>query len=510
MAGLNNEPGQIKIGLIGNMKSPNFHYRVLIFFLLLPLFFINVKDSHDWGDDFAQYLIQAKNIIEGKPQTANGLIYHPDDKKYAIEAYPVGMPLIMTPVYFFYELNIFPYNLLITCFLFFSGILFFEFLRRRISLFTALLLTLIYCYNFHILDLKKNILSEIPFTFMLLLFLNLIDSKIIKGKYSWAITGIILCITVSIRLAGIAVLLGYLAYEISFILKRKNKSEKISSIRSLTISIITASILYFFLNEIIFKVHSIKLAGFYSETLMSLGLQVKTNLSAYYHSLNYLFPFFGTYLPSFWILIPIAGWILHFYKIHSLSDFILGAYVLLLLLYPYSHSTIRFTLPVFPLLLYYMFVFLRSIFHPVRLKRPFQIALNGIFLILFVSEISPARGIINQQKSIEDGPQQANAKELFSWLKNTDSDIVIVFCKARAMSLYSEHEVLYPSQQQNEQETFIQFHRNKKLFIVVSKSEPGNEVYDQKMIDYISHFSSYYEKKWENDGFVVYNQLPVQ
>ena len=41
--------------------------------LLLPLFYINVKDSHDWGDDFAQYFIQARNILEGRPQTDNGL-----------------------------------------------------------------------------------------------------------------------------------------------------------------------------------------------------------------------------------------------------------------------------------------------------------------------------------------------------------------------------------------------------------------------------------------------------
>ena len=41
-------------------------YFAALFILLLPLFYINVKSTHDWGDDFAQYINEAKNIGEHK------------------------------------------------------------------------------------------------------------------------------------------------------------------------------------------------------------------------------------------------------------------------------------------------------------------------------------------------------------------------------------------------------------------------------------------------------------
>ena len=52
----------------------NFSYLILIL-LLLPVFFINVTDSHDWGGDFAQYISQAKNIVEGNPHYETGYIF---------------------------------------------------------------------------------------------------------------------------------------------------------------------------------------------------------------------------------------------------------------------------------------------------------------------------------------------------------------------------------------------------------------------------------------------------
>ena len=119
-----------------------FRYRIITAILLLPLFFINVKDSHDWGDDFAQYLLQARNIVDGRPQTDNGLLVNIKDPVYAIEAYPVGFPLLISPIYNFSKLSIFPYCILISLILFICGILCFEFFRKRTGEFTSLILTL--------------------------------------------------------------------------------------------------------------------------------------------------------------------------------------------------------------------------------------------------------------------------------------------------------------------------------------------------------------------------------
>src|SRR5690242_710038 len=74
-------------------------FRSLLFLFIVPLLFINIKSSHDWGDDFAQYLIQARNIVEHRPQTENNLILDEQNGAFAVKAYPVGFPLLLAPIY---------------------------------------------------------------------------------------------------------------------------------------------------------------------------------------------------------------------------------------------------------------------------------------------------------------------------------------------------------------------------------------------------------------------------
>ncbi len=61
---------------------------------LLPLLFFNIKNSHDWGDDFAQYLIEAKNISQGLPLGHSGFVENPN---YILgpNCYPPVFPLII-------------------------------------------------------------------------------------------------------------------------------------------------------------------------------------------------------------------------------------------------------------------------------------------------------------------------------------------------------------------------------------------------------------------------------
>ena len=175
-------------------------YRILIAILLVPLFFINVKDTHDWGDDFAQYLIQARNIVEGRPQTDNGLLVNEKDPVYAIEAYPIGLPLLLAPIYYFFNLSIKPYTIFFSTILFLTGLFCFELFRKRTTLLASIIITLLFCFNITTIDLKKQILSEIPFTCFLIFLLLWPQLSYYRKKYSWIITGLLLAYLVSIRL----------------------------------------------------------------------------------------------------------------------------------------------------------------------------------------------------------------------------------------------------------------------------------------------------------------------
>ncbi|HEX9840278.1 MAG TPA: hypothetical protein VGA72_13080, partial [Anaerolineales bacterium] len=58
--------------------------------------------GHEWGDDFASYIMQAKSILNGKTQEFvehNAFTIFQSSSQIGPVAYPWGYPLILTPVY---------------------------------------------------------------------------------------------------------------------------------------------------------------------------------------------------------------------------------------------------------------------------------------------------------------------------------------------------------------------------------------------------------------------------
>lgn len=468
--------------------------------LLVPLFFINVKDSHDWGDDFAQYLIQARNIVEGKAQTDNGLLFSKEDPAYAIEAYPVGFPLIITPVYIFFKLNILPYCVLFSFILFAAGIFSFEFFRKRTNNIIAILITLLFCYNVHTLELKKQILSEISFTSLLLFIFLWFESNFYRKDKSWIITGILLAFLISIRLAGLALIAAYLIYSLNN-LRLRNDSE---NIKKKLYSLLTALLAFFLFNGILFPIKAGGLFSFYYDAFSSHELQFTNNVNFYYIVSEYLFPFHGSWIPSPWIFLPLIGWLIRLIKKPSICEYFFPLYLLLIIFYPYSNAGLRFLIPVLPFLVFYTAYFINVIFQRLG-ENSFWIS-AVILTIPLTSYYRPIHAAIKSRANIEDGPQLKVAVELFNFIKTTPKESAIVFCKARAMTLYSGHPALYTAKNQSDEDTFEQFHRYDKLYLVIAKVTPDNEIYDPKLLNYISIYKDQYEHIWANERFNVYKQ----
>ncbi|MCK5338558.1 MAG: hypothetical protein KAJ50_07095, partial [Bacteroidales bacterium] len=158
--------------------------------MMLPLFFINVRSSHDWGGDFAMYIMQAENIVNGVSQSETAYIYEPDNPVLGPPAYPIGFPLLLSPVYALAGNSVFAFTLWITAFLMGIGMIMAVFLRRYFSDLIVFFLVMIVIYNPWTLSMKLEIMSEFPFTFLLLLCLFLFE-KYGKGPF-WM--GIIIAI----------------------------------------------------------------------------------------------------------------------------------------------------------------------------------------------------------------------------------------------------------------------------------------------------------------------------
>lgn len=478
-------------------------FSIGVLLLLIPLFFLNVKDSHDWGDDFAQYLIQARNIVEGRQQTDNGLIMNSENNVYAIKAYPVGLPLILAPIYYFFGLSIFPYDLLITAFLVFAGFFCYKFLSAKINHSSALLITLLFCYNPLLLEIKKSILSEIPFTAVLLILLVWTEHPFYRKKYSWLITGLILCALVSLRLAGLTVIIAYTLFEWNAIRLNLKNNERNSHYKKLGYSLFLAISLFYSVNELFFRIDVPGLLKFYLTSFSSLSFKGAENISDYYTQLKFVFPFFGTSIPSFWIFAAFAGWLISFIKSPSLSEFIFPVYSLLIIFYPYSDAGLRFIIPILPLLIFYAIIFLYNLIS--KSKYHFLI-LNILIVFLLCGYIRPVSRIISSQYTVEDGPQKNTSQELFSYIKRTPQNTSIVFCRARAMSLYSGRPSQYPGKNQTDEEIHAILFKQNPLYIVLPKVNGQNEIIDARMEKYIEKNIILYTMEWENDAFKIYKQ----
>jgi len=54
--------------------------------------------SHGWGDDWAQYVLHARNIVTGAPYGDTGYLFNPEAPYVGPPEYPPGLPLLLAPV----------------------------------------------------------------------------------------------------------------------------------------------------------------------------------------------------------------------------------------------------------------------------------------------------------------------------------------------------------------------------------------------------------------------------
>src|SRR5687767_8522476 len=172
---------------------------------LLPLLFFNIKNTHDWGDDFAQYLIEAKNIQQGDPLGQSGYVENPN---YILgpNCYPPGFPLFIAATSF----DIVKLNVLMSFFLLCIGYFSFLLFNKWFHFPPALVLSLVIVYNPLCLSFKNEVLSDLPFVAMLLLFFVLYLSD---NKKTWMLIlcGLVLAFAVNTRYVGWVLLLALVA-----------------------------------------------------------------------------------------------------------------------------------------------------------------------------------------------------------------------------------------------------------------------------------------------------------
>jgi len=425
---------------------------IFIFLIILYIFFaVNILTfGHNWGDDFASYIMQAESLISGSPHEfyeKNSFTINNSDTVLGPIVYPWGYPIILSIFLFLFNINLLA--LKIPNFIFFVLFLltFYKLLSQRLSQTEKLLLISIITFNPHFLLFHDNILSDIPFLFFSTISIYFIDRTIRKNflfSSPWLnsiFLGFLIFFSTFIRTIGIVLLFTYFVCQFYLVARNKKWTKNIK--KELIPFLMPYLIFAFFwiISSLIFPSGESSYRLTYNSSLINLLDVIRGNFNYYFNLLSDFFSgipvrstFYG-FLLAFFVL----GIIYRFTKDY-LFVFFSVIYIGILTIWP-AQQGLRFIFPIIPFFIYFSFQGMKQTISNINtIKLKVGVRFNYIFwiiiLMVFLGKSSSFFiANLNAGRSIE-GPFDKFSMETYNFIKEqTSEDSIIVFHKPRIMRM---------------------------------------------------------------------------
>ncbi len=464
---------------------------LIIVGLLLPLFFINIKSSHDWGDDFAQYIHQAQNLLEGVSQNETGYVFNPNEF-IGPQAYPVGFPLLLAPVIAACGINYTALTLYMSLFFvaaFFVGFLYF---RKYFSFVVSSAIIFIIAYNPIMLGFKTEVLSDMPFLFFVMTILLLQTKK--QTIPLIILTALLAGFTMQIRTVGVTLVASILIYQLYNLYK--NNTNRKQSLANLVLFLVPTLLIYFGI-KLAIPAESNYINPFEYRSIL---IDAINNFS--YHQLSFQLFFSGYKLDDYYFILTITSacltcltiiGLLWDIKLNNLKlPFIfMCVYGIAISVFKYNNTGLRFVLPCLFILFYFCTLGLKQILTPLITNKNW-LPLFFVLVISFSYHQAWAT-IYADNKKIQDGPEKPEALAFFNFIKeNTLPTDLISFDKPRVLSLYTQRPSIYLNPKLYRYELTKEFMKYKVTYWAVCSSiysnnhfliENDTTIYDKKVFD---------------------------
>ena len=208
--------------LIPNTPSPlssDIRKKRLLLFLITAcsgvLILFCIDAGHDWGDDFALYIAETKAILGGSLSE----LYHTN--RLAMEQsfwhlgpylYPIGFPLLLTPLYLVFGVNFVAFKVYCGLFLIGSVWLLDRLFKADFHApWVSLILLAMVAFNYHFVSHANYVLSDLPYVWFSLLCLWLIRKE--RSVAGQVLLGGLIFFSYLIRDIGIVLLPTLLAFQ---------------------------------------------------------------------------------------------------------------------------------------------------------------------------------------------------------------------------------------------------------------------------------------------------------
>jgi hypothetical protein len=442
---------------------------------------LTLRPGHAWGDDFAMYILHARNIAEHRPFATTGYIYNPFLPVVGPRSYPPVFPFLLAPAYKLFGLNYIVFKIELVGFLLLflatAARLLLKYLPPMLGILTLALLGLSPYFS----ELTNYVGSDLPFAFFFLFTFFLVPSSDENSHNGpWSIfrvflLGFFVYATVSTRTIGI-VWLPVLVLHDLFSRRR---------VRLATAAVVGISVALLFIQSRVFPGPS----SYLDQLTWNLGY-IPANLKIYAVSLQH-FWFVGIFwidkpLLVLFLLAVLLGFIGRLRKGIGLPEIVTGVYLVALILWPPADAP-RYLIPILPLLALYAAIGLHaaagrmpSPVHALALVVP--VALIGCY----VSEY--ARIPRNAIRGVED----PSAQEVFRFIREgTPQEAVVVFRKPRALSLYTGHRASAYHEPASPAELWSYFRDIGATHLVVCLTMPAGvrDPSDAEYVEYLRKFA---------------------
>lgn len=427
-----------------------------------------LTNGHDWGADFASYIMQAKSITEGSPRAfieSNRFTIEQSSGPMGPIAYPWGYSVLLAPIYALFGLNLLALkSVAVICFLLFLMVFWFVF-RKNHSPSWFLLLVSLFAFNPNMLEFTNSIMADLPFLLVSTIGIWIIQEIVVQDRQIFSpltdliFIGIVITIAFLLRTNGVLLLVTLgLSQAISAHQKKSGKQKSLLSygansnqermaypkrisIKHLIVKF--TPYIIFFCSVTIWRLFLPEGGNSHISFLKNVSAEwIKTNL---FHYLEVSFDFFhGVPFPYLIIgaSIPlaVAGALRRFRSEYTTIIYIMLT-LLLYIIWPYK-AGIRFLFPIFPFYVSFAFSSLEAFGDGTnQIDKAIRKVLSYLPIIIIIllflkTNLLVVNNRLTRDGAITSGPFSLLSQDMFSYIENhTKPDSIIVFGKPRLMSL---------------------------------------------------------------------------
>jgi hypothetical protein len=423
------------------------------------------------SDDFAAYVMHARNLVEGHPYSDIGYIPNPDAMWISPSSgYPPVYPMILAPIYLLFGLNLHAFKVVTAfCFVGFLSV-YAKLIESELGGVAAAILVLLLSFNPVFWGQREFILSEFPyllFSFGALLAIERVYAGLERDEIKIGrvvlVSALLYC-AYGTRTIGVAVILGLIVADL---VKFRRPSRFLICVLALTGILIGAQTLLLtspngYASAFHFSLHTIAVNTIY-----------------YGKTLSYVWD--NGFSKGFQIVFALAftaaatiGYLKSLWWERGAKEFYLLAYAAVLVAWN-SEIGLRGLLPILPLYFFYGVRECGRLLERARL--PVRVIATGAFAGIVAVSYA---GKIRHEAALPAEPNvaDADAASMFEYVRghSTPADVV-VFSKPRSLALFTGRRVaaLSPDQTQTQQFAFLNsIHATILVDAVWSEIKPGD------------------------------------